>query len=114
MVDVLITFGLVVFIILAMIHVVLAGVFFERKVSALIQNRVGANRASIFGVAALGLVNTGLADPIKFLLKEDVRITGADAFLRRAKSPAVRPGQSRRGRRSPCRSSCGLSVGRRP
>lgn len=81
MVDVLITFGLVVFVILAMIHVVLAGVFFERKVSALIQNRVGANRASIFGVAALGLINTGLADPVKFLLKEDVRITGADAFL---------------------------------
>lgn len=81
MVDVLITFGLVVFIVLAMIHVVLAGVFFERKVSALIQNRVGANRASVFGIAAMGLINTGLADPIKFLLKEDVRIKGADAFL---------------------------------
>ena len=43
----------------------------ERKGSALIQNRIGANRASVFGFAGLGLVNTLLADPIKFLTKED-------------------------------------------
>ena len=30
----------------------------ERKGSALIQDRIGANRASIFGFAGLGLVNT--------------------------------------------------------
>src|SRR5258705_12983595 len=48
------------------------GVFFERKVSALIQDRIGANRAAILGFAGLGLVNTLVADPIKFLLKEDV------------------------------------------
>ena len=51
----------------------LAGVmgWVERKGSALIQNRIGANRASVFGFAGLGLVNTLLADPIKFLTKED-------------------------------------------
>ena len=47
----------------------LAGVlgWMERKGSALIQDRIGANRASIFGVAAAGLVNTLMADPLKFL-----------------------------------------------
>src|SRR2546426_2383777 len=57
------------------------GVFFERKVSALIQDRIGANRASIFGVAALGLINTLVADPIKFLVKEDVVPAGSDRLL---------------------------------
>src|SRR5204863_5391859 len=57
------------------------GVFFERKVSALIQDRIGANRASIFGVAALGLINTLVADPVKFLLKEDVVPAGSDRLL---------------------------------
>ena len=51
----------------------LAGVlgWVERKGSALIQDRIGANRASIFGFAGMGLINTLIADPIKFLTKED-------------------------------------------
>jgi NADH-quinone oxidoreductase subunit H len=51
----------------------LAGImgWVERKGSALIQDRIGANRASVFGLAGLGLVNTLIADPIKFLTKED-------------------------------------------
>ncbi|MBI3782382.1 MAG: NADH-quinone oxidoreductase subunit NuoH [Deltaproteobacteria bacterium] len=61
----------------------LAGVlgWVERKGSALIQDRIGANRASIFGFAGAGLVNTMMADPLKFLTKEDVIPTGVDKLL---------------------------------
>jgi NADH-quinone oxidoreductase subunit H len=61
----------------------LAGVlgWVERKGSALIQDRIGANRASVFGIAAAGLVNTLMADPLKFLTKEDVIPRGVDRLL---------------------------------
>ncbi len=61
----------------------LAGVlgWIERKGSALIHDRIGANRASIFGFAGAGLVNTLIADPIKFLTKEDIIPAGADRLL---------------------------------
>ncbi len=61
----------------------LAGIlgWIERKGSALIQDRIGANRASIFGFAGLGLVNTLIADPLKFLTKEDFIPPTGDKFL---------------------------------
>ena len=61
----------------------LAGVmgWVERKGSALIQDRIGANRASVLGFAGLGLVNTLLADPIKFLMKEDFIPPRGDRLL---------------------------------
>lgn len=80
-VDVAIAAAKALFIIFVVLQVMGMGVFFERKVSAIIQDRIGANRAAIFGVAAFGIVNTLVADPIKFLLKEDVRPAGADKLL---------------------------------
>jgi NADH-quinone oxidoreductase subunit H len=61
----------------------LAGImgWVERKGSALIQDRIGANRASILGFAGLGLINTLVADPIKFLTKEDFIPPYGDRFL---------------------------------
>lgn len=61
----------------------LAGVlgWVERKGSALIQDRIGANRASIFGFAGMGLINTLVADPLKFLTKEDFIPPAGDRFL---------------------------------
>jgi NADH-quinone oxidoreductase subunit H len=61
--------------------------WFERKGSALIQDRIGANRAAVTGIGRrlgmpnLGFVNTLLADPIKLFTKEDFVPEGADRFL---------------------------------
>src|SRR5262249_18961897 len=68
-------------ILLIALQVMAMGVYFERKVSAIIQDRIGANRASILGFAAQRIINTLVADPLKFLIKEDVRPAGADPFL---------------------------------
>ena len=81
MVDVAIVAAKALFAVLLVLQVMGMGVFFERKVSALIQDRIGANRASIFGVAALGLINTLVADPVKFLVKEDIIPARSDRLL---------------------------------
>ena len=81
MVDVLIVVAKAVVVILVALFTMGNGVFFERKVSAVIQDRIGANRASILGFAGLGIINTLVADPIKFLIKEDVVPAGSDRFL---------------------------------
>src|SRR5678816_2917709 len=52
----------------------------ERKQSAIMQDRIGANRASIFGIRVLGLLHP-LADAIKMLTKEDFMPTHADRLL---------------------------------
>ena len=52
----------------------------ERKQSALMQDRIGANRASIFGVKALGLLHP-LADALKMFTKEDTIPAGASRLL---------------------------------
>ncbi|MCI0546852.1 MAG: NADH-quinone oxidoreductase subunit H [Candidatus Rokubacteria bacterium] len=52
----------------------------ERKQSAIMQDRIGANRASIFGIRALGLLHP-LADAVKMLTKEDFMPARADRML---------------------------------
>jgi NADH-quinone oxidoreductase subunit H len=52
----------------------------ERKQSAVMQDRIGANRADIAGITLLGLLHP-LADVIKLLTKEDVVPRGANRFL---------------------------------
>src|SRR2546428_5526001 len=52
----------------------------ERKQSALIQDRIGANRASIFGLTLMGLFHP-LADTIKMITKEDFVPEGANKVM---------------------------------
>jgi len=52
----------------------------ERKQSAVMQDRIGANRAPIFGVRAFGLPHI-FADAIKMFFKEDYVPPGGDRFL---------------------------------
>ena len=54
----------------------------ERKESALIQDRVGANRASIFGIRIIGLFQP-FADAIKMIFKEDFVPPFSRKFLTR-------------------------------
>jgi len=52
----------------------------ERKQSALMQDRVGANRAQVLGMTLIGLFHT-MADPIKILTKEDFVPEGAHKWF---------------------------------
>jgi NADH-quinone oxidoreductase subunit H len=52
----------------------------ERKQSALMQDRIGANRADILGFRLLGLFHP-IADAIKLLTKEDFIPPGGNRFL---------------------------------
>ncbi len=52
----------------------------ERKQSALMQDRIGANRAEIFGFTVFGLLHI-MSDALKLLVKEDFIPRGADKPL---------------------------------
>ena len=80
LVDLGIVFGRVAFVMMFMLN--LGGIltWVERKQSAIMQDRIGANRASIFGFRIMGLLHP-LADAIKMLTKEDFRPARADRFL---------------------------------
>ncbi len=52
----------------------------ERKQSAVMQDRIGANRADFFGFTVIGLLHS-LADAIKLIFKEDFIPRGAERAL---------------------------------
>jgi NADH-quinone oxidoreductase subunit H len=52
----------------------------ERKQSAVMQDRVGANRADLMGITVLGLLHPA-ADVVKLLTKEDVVPAGANRVI---------------------------------
>jgi len=78
--DLLARFGPVAFVIFVVLN--LGGLlgWVERKQSAVMQDRIGANRASIFGIRILGLFHP-VADAIKMLTKEDFVPANADRLL---------------------------------
>jgi NADH-quinone oxidoreductase subunit H len=78
--DLLIILIKVLFIITCVFTLTLLLTWMERKQSAVMQDRLGANRASIFGIRAFGLLHI-LADPIKLIFKEDYVPPGGDKFL---------------------------------
>lgn len=78
--DMSIAFGRVAFVMLFVLNVGGLLTWVERKQSAIMQDRIGANRASILGLRLLGLFHP-LADAIKMLAKEDFRPARADRFL---------------------------------
>src|SRR6266542_2165385 len=80
MADLGIAFGRVAFVMLFVLNLGGLLTWVERKQSAIMQDRIGANRASIFGLRALGLFHP-LADTLKMLTKEDFRPARADRFL---------------------------------
>jgi NADH-quinone oxidoreductase subunit H len=78
--DLGIAFGRVLFVMLFVLNVAAILGWVERKQSAIMQDRIGANRASIFGIRAIGLFHP-LADTLKMLTKEDFRPARADRLL---------------------------------
>jgi NADH-quinone oxidoreductase subunit H len=78
--DLGIAFGRVAFVMLFVLNTAAILGWVERKQSAIMQDRIGANRASIFGIRALGLFHP-LADALKMLTKEDFRPARADRLL---------------------------------
>jgi NADH-quinone oxidoreductase subunit H len=78
--DLGIAFGRVMFVMMFVLNASALLGWVERKQSAIMQDRIGANRASIFGFRVLGLFHP-LADAIKMLAKEDFRPARADRFL---------------------------------
>jgi NADH-quinone oxidoreductase subunit H len=78
--DLGIAFGRVLFVMMFVLNTAAILGWVERKQSAIMQDRIGANRASIFGFRAMGLFHP-LADTLKMLAKEDFRPARADRFL---------------------------------
>ncbi len=83
MIDVGISAAKCLIIVVAVLQLSAFLLWIERKGSALIQDRIGANRAAIFGILPvnLGFINTLIADPLKMFTKEDFVPAGADRLI---------------------------------
>jgi len=80
MAETLIALAKVVFALVWLMTLALLLTWVERKESAVIQDRIGANRASIFGLRLFGLFQP-LADAVKMIFKEDFVPPFADRVL---------------------------------
>ncbi len=78
--DLVIKFALVGIVFFGVLNLAGLHTWIERKQSAIIQDRIGANRASIYGFRLMGLFHP-LADAVKMFTKEDIIPTGADRIL---------------------------------
>lgn len=68
------------FVLMGVLNLAALLTWMERKQSALMQDRIGANRADVFGMRAIGLFHI-LADSIKMFVKEDFVPKGESRFL---------------------------------
>ena len=80
MIDILIVFIKIVCALIWFLTLTLYLTWLERKESAVIQDRIGANRASIFGIRIIGLFQP-FADAIKMIFKEDFTPAFSRRFL---------------------------------
>jgi NADH-quinone oxidoreductase subunit H len=80
MMDVAVKLAVVAFVFFGVLNLAAVHTWLERKQSAIIQDRIGANRASIYGWRLMGLFHP-LADTIKMFTKEDIVPAGADKVL---------------------------------
>src|SRR5512132_3341004 len=80
MIDLAVKLLLAAIVYFAVLNVAALHTWLERKQSAIIQDRIGANRASILGWRLMGLFHP-LADAIKMFTKEDLVPAGADRAL---------------------------------
>ncbi|MBP1623023.1 MAG: nuoH [Acidobacteria bacterium] len=82
-IDVLIALGKTIFFLTCVLTLTALLTWQERKQSAVMQDRLGANRASILGIRAFGLPHI-LSDALKMFFKEDYVPPGADKLLHTA------------------------------
>jgi NADH-quinone oxidoreductase subunit H len=81
--DVLIVLAKALFFLMCILTLTSLLTWMERKQSAVMQDRLGANRASIFGVRAFGLCHI-FSDALKMFFKEDYVPPGGDKVLHTA------------------------------
>lgn len=80
MIEILIALLKIIFALIWFLTITLYLTWVERKESAVIQDRIGANRASIFRIRILGLFQP-FADAIKMIFKEDFTPSFSRRFL---------------------------------